>query len=87
MELKDVCQFATAKHPDVSLAIIVVGSTITTEQMQRIKMYLPVNVGILFVVVDSTDKAEPRFAEINGMKIFTIQEIQDLPGLMGRFIK
>lgn len=87
MGLKDVCRLATAKHADVSLAIIVVGSTVTPRLMQEIKMFLPNNIGILFVVADSSPDAEPKFAEVNGMKIFTIQEIQDLPGLMGRFIR
>jgi hypothetical protein len=87
MGLKDVCRLAASKHADVSLAIIVVGSTITPRAMQEIKMFLPKSIGILFVVADSTPDAEPKFAEVNGIKIFTIQEIQDLPGLMGRFIR
>lgn len=87
MEIKDVCRLAAAKHPDVSLAVIVVGSTFSATSMQQVKLYLPSNVGILFVSVDSSAKAQPTFKEISGMKIFTIQEIQDLPGLMGRFIK
>jgi hypothetical protein len=87
MNLKDVCRLATSKHPDVSLAVIIVGSTVTPRQMQEIKMYLPSNIGILFIVADGSEKSEPKFAEISGMKIFTIQEIQDLPGLMGRFTR
>lgn len=87
MGLKDVCRLATAKHADVSLAVIVVGSTITPRAMQEIKMFLPNNIGVLFVVADSSPDAEPKFTEVNGMKIFTIQEVQDLPGLMGRFIR
>lgn len=87
MPITDVCRLATAKHPDVSLAVIVVGSTITTKKMQEIKMILPNNIGILFVIADTSEKAEPKFSEVLGMKSFTIQEIQDLPGLMGRFIR
>ena len=87
MGLKDVCRLATAKHADVSLAVIVVGSTITPRAMQEIKMFLPNNIGVLFVVADGSPEAEPKFSEVNGMKIFTIQEVQDLPGLMGRFIR
>lgn len=87
MGLKDVCRLAATKHPDVSLAVIVVGSTITPRAMQEIKMFLPSNIGVLFVVADSSPDAEPKFAEVNGIKIFTIQEVQDLPGLMGRFIR
>jgi uncharacterized protein (DUF58 family) len=87
MNLKDVCRLATSTHADVSLAVIVVGSTVTPRAMQEIKMFLPKEIGVLFVVADSSEKAEPKFSEINGMKIFTIQEIQDLPGLMGRFVR
>jgi hypothetical protein len=87
MGLKDVCRLAATTHPDVSLAVIVVGSTITPRAMQEIKMFLPSNIGVLFVVADSSPDAEPKFAEVNGIKIFTIQEVQDLPGLMGRFIR
>jgi hypothetical protein len=67
--------------------VIVVGSTVTPRAMQEIKMFLPKEIGVLFVVADSSEKAEPKFSEISGMKIFTIQEIQDLPGLMGRFVR
>ena len=87
MNLKDVCRLAAATHSDVSLAVIVVGSTVTPRAMQEIKMFLPKEIGVLFVVADSSEKAEPKFSEISGMKIFTIQEIQDLPGLMGRFVR
>jgi len=87
MNLKDVCRLVTSTHSDVSLAVIVVGSTVTPRAMQEIKMFLPKEIGVLFVVADSSEKAEPKFSEINGMKIFTIQEIQDLPGLMGRFVR
>lgn len=87
MALGDVCRLATAKHPDVSLAVIVVGSTFTPKDMQKIKMTLPNNIGILFVIADSDPDSNPRFFETNGMKALAIQVIEDLPGLMGRFIK
>jgi hypothetical protein len=87
MSLKDVCRLAMSKHPDVSLAVLVVGSTFTPRDMQQVKMTLPNNIGILFVIADGRADAEPKFFELNGMKVLTIQVIEDLPGLMGRFIR
>jgi hypothetical protein len=87
MSLKDVCRLAMSKHPDVSLAVLVVGSTFTPRDMQQVKMTLPNNIGILFVIADGRNDAEPKFFEMNGMKVLTIQVIEDLVGLMGRFVR
>jgi uncharacterized protein (DUF58 family) len=87
MNIKDVSRFVKGEHPDVSLIIIMTGSKLEPKAMQEIKLALPSGVGILFVVSDTSADAEPRFAEISGMKVFTITEIQDLPGLMGRFVR
>jgi hypothetical protein len=87
MNIKDVSRGVKGEHPDVSLVIIITGSKLNPRAMQEIKVALPSGVGILFVVTDTSREAQPRFAEISGMKVFTLTEIQDMPGLMGRFVR
>lgn len=85
LPLSKVCLLAKRKHPDASLVVIVVGSPITPMAMKEIEFNLPKNIGILFVVANTASSASPRFSQIQNIKTFTIQAIQDLGGLMGRF--
>lgn len=84
LPLLKVCQVAKKKHPDASLVVIVCGSPMTPMGMKEIEYALPKNIGILFVVTNTAPTASPRFSQIQNMKSYTIQAIQDLGGLMGR---
>lgn len=85
MNLKDVCMLAAKKYQDMSLAMVVTGSVLTTRQLQEIRSVLPSNIGVAFVTADGTDDAKPRFFKANNIDVLNIQEIQDLPGLLGRY--
>lgn len=85
MPLKDVCRLAAAKYQDMSLAIIVTGSGLTQRQLQEARSTLPNNIGVAFVTSDGREDAKPKFFKANTIDVLNIQEIQDLPGLLGRY--
>lgn len=85
MSLKDVCRLAAGKYQDMSLAVVVTGSGLTARQLQEVRSVLPNNIGVAFVTADGRDDAKPRFFKANTIDVLNIQEIQDLPGLLGRY--
>lgn len=85
MPLKDVCRLAAAKYQDMSLAIIVTGSGLTQRQLQEARSVLPNNIGVAFVTADGREDAKPKFFKASTIDVLNIQEIQDLPGLLGRY--
>ena len=85
MSLKDVCRLAAGKYQDMSLAVIVTGSGLTQRQLQEVRSVLPNNIGVAFVTADGREDAKPKFFKANTIDVLNIQEIQDLPGLLGRY--
>lgn len=85
MSLKDVCKLAAGKYQDMSLAIIVTGSGLSARALQEVRSVLPNNIGVAFVTADGRDDAKPKFFKANTIDVLNIQEIQDLPGLLGRY--
>lgn len=85
MQLIDVCRMATQQFNDMSLAIIVTGSNVETRQMQRIRQVLPNNIGVAFVQANARSDSKPKFFRASTIDVLNIQEIQDLPGLLGRY--
>lgn len=85
MSLKDVCRLAAGKYQDMSLAVIVTGSGLTARQLQEVRSVLPNNIGVAFVTADGREDAKPKFFKANTIDVLNIQEIQDLPGLLGRY--
>ena len=85
MSLKDVCRLAAGKYQDMSLAVVVTGSGLTARQLQEVRSVLPNNIGVAFVTADGREDAKPRFFKANTIDVLNIQEIQDLPGLLGRY--
>ncbi|MEN9603480.1 MAG: hypothetical protein RLZZ06_328 [Actinomycetota bacterium] len=85
MSLKDVCRLAAGKYQDMSLAVVVTGSGLTARQLQEARSVLPNNIGVAFVTADGREDAKPKFFKANTIDVLNIQEIQDLPGLLGRY--
>ena len=85
MPLIDVCRITKTAYADLSLAVVVVGSSYTARELQRIRSVLPENIGVLFVTADGRDEATPKYYKASSIDVLNIQEIQDLPGLLGRY--
>jgi hypothetical protein len=82
MPLADVCALASHKFNDISLAIIVCGSTVSSRDLQFVRSKLPDNIGVMAIQVDPN--AEPSFKSLKGMSVLTIAVLEDLAGLLGR---
>ena len=72
-------------HNDISMAIVVVGSSLTQRQLMEIRSTLPNDIGVVFVQVDHTEKASPKYSQLDNFGIISIQEIEDLGGLLSRY--
>jgi hypothetical protein len=53
--------------------------------LQEVRSVLPNNIGVAFVTADGREDAKPKFFKANTIDVLNIQEIQDLPGLLGRY--
>ena len=85
MGLNDVCALASHKFNDLSLAIIVCGSTVEPRELQRMRSRLPSNIGVMAVSINPS--AEPSFKTFQGIDVLTIAVLDDLAGLLGRFVR
>ena len=85
MPLDSVCRLTTEAIHDMSLAIIFVGSTTSARELQRIRLQLPNDIGVLAIVCNPN--AEPSFKSLSGLQVMTIAILDDLRGLMARFNK
>lgn len=85
MSLDAVCRLTTQAINDMSLAIIFVGSKTTPRELQRMRLQLPSDIGVLAVICDPN--AEPSFKSLVGLQVMTIAILDDLRGLMARFSK
>jgi hypothetical protein len=85
LKIRNVCQLAVQMHNDISMAVIVVGSTYTQRQLLEIRTALPNNIGVVFVRVDHTESSVPKYSQLDRVGVVTIQEIQDLAGLFSRY--
>lgn len=83
MPLDDVCALTTQIIHDMSLAVIICGSTTTPRDLQRMRLKLPGDMGVLAVVCDPN--AQPSFKNLVGLSVLTVAIVDDIRGLMARF--
>lgn len=83
MKLEDVCRLTTQMVTDMSLAIIMCGSTVTPKELQRMRLQLPSDIGVLAVICDPN--ATPSFRSLVGLNVLTVAIVDDIRGLMARF--
>lgn len=83
MPLEEICQLtAKAKH-DMSLAVIICGSTVTARDLQRMRLQLPTDMSVLAVMCDPN--AAPSFRSLVGLRVLTVAILDDIRGLMARY--
>jgi hypothetical protein len=83
LKIDEVCRFGARDLNDMSLAVIVVGSTMSLKDMSRARLQLPSEIGVLFVQVNG--RAQPGFATYSNLDILTVAVLEDLAGLLARF--
>lgn len=83
MSLDDVCALTSQIIHDMSLAVIICGSTTTPRDLQRMRLKLPSDMGVLAVVCNPN--AAPSFKRLVGLSVLTVAIVDDIRGLMARF--
>ncbi|MEO6309796.1 MAG: DUF58 domain-containing protein [Leifsonia sp.] len=82
MPIEDVCLFASQVIPDISIAFVICGSTMTASRIHSLALKFPPSVSIVAVLCDPT--AEPRFRNLAGTGVFSIAVLDDFRSLLAR---
>ncbi len=80
--LADVAELAREARPDVSVAILVCGSTLTARDLQHAAMAFPPEVSVLAVVCNP--EAEPGMRTLGSVSVLSIGLLDDLRHLLAR---
>lgn len=80
--LRDAASLSAESHPDVSVAFLVCGSTLTPTQLQSAALAFPADVGVVAVVC--SPEAEPGFRRLGSMSVLSIGLLDDLRQLLAR---
>lgn len=85
MPLEEVCRLVVETTPDLSLAFIVCGSTVSVERLRRAALAFPVDTAAVAVVCD--ERAHPRRQVLGGLTVLTVGVLDDLAGLLARGVQ
>ncbi|MBB2975420.1 hypothetical protein FHX49_000986 [Microbacterium endophyticum] len=80
MPVGDVVRFAVDAGDRLSVAFVVVGSTLSLTQLRRIALHFPADVAVFVIVCD--ERAHPRMQAISGLTVLTVGVVEDLAGLL-----
>ncbi|GAA3895653.1 DUF58 domain-containing protein [Leifsonia kafniensis] len=82
MRIEDVCQFASQVIPDISIAFVICGSTMTASRIHSLSLKFAPSVSIVAVLCDPT--AEPRYRDLAGTGVLSIAVLDDFRSLLAR---
>lgn len=82
MPIDDVCALTAHAIPDVSIAFVVCGSSVSAGRLRALQLRFPPDVAVVAVRVD--ELAAPSFRELAGTGVLTIAVLDDLRSLLAR---
>lgn len=82
MTVEEVCTLTTQVVSDMSIAFVMVGSTVTPRRLQSLAMKFPSNITVVAVVCDLD--GTPGYRDLAGVKVMTVAILEDFKGLMSR---
>lgn len=82
MPVEEVCRFAAEANERLSIAFLVVGSTVTLQRLRSAALAFPADTALVAVVCD--ERAHPRMQTLSGLSVLTIGTLDDLSGLLVR---
>lgn len=82
MSVEDVCRLAAESNERLSIAFVVVGSTVPLVRLRQAALAFPADTVLVAVVCD--ERAHPRMQALNGLSVLTIGTVDDLAGLLVR---
>ena len=82
MPIADVCRLAAEANERLSIAFVVVGSTVTLGRLRQAALGFPVDTSVVAVICD--ERAHPRMRALPGLTVLTVGTLEDLAGLLVR---
>lgn len=82
MPIDDVCALTSQAIPDVSIAFVVCGSTVSAARLRALTLRFPPDVAVVAVRVDPL--AVPSYRELAGTGVLTIAVLDDLRSLLAK---
>lgn len=83
MPVEEVCVLASQVVPDISIAFVVCGSTMTPQRLRALSLKFPTNVSVVAVLCDPSQ--EPAYRNLAGTNVLTIGVIDDFRSLLSRY--
>lgn len=82
MPIVDVCRLTAEANERLSVAFLVVGSTVTLPRLQQAALTFPADTAVAAVICD--ERAHPRMRVLTGLSVLTVGTLDDLSGLLVR---
>jgi len=82
MAIVDVCRLAAEANERLSIAFVVVGSTVTLGRLRQAALGFPTDTAVVAVICD--ERAHPRMRVLSGLTVLTVGTLDDLSGLLVR---
>ncbi|MFG6402760.1 DUF58 domain-containing protein [Microbacterium sp. P04] len=82
MAVEDVCRLAVEANERLSIAFVVVGSTVPLQRLRQATLAFPADTAVVGVVCD--ESAHPRMRVLAGLSVLTVGTLDDLSGLLVR---
>ena len=82
MPIADVCRLTAEASERLSVAFLVVGSTVTLPRLQQAALTFPADTAVAAVICD--ERAHPRMRVLTGLSVLTVGTLDDLSGLLVR---
>jgi uncharacterized protein (DUF58 family) len=83
MNLEGVCSLTSQVVRDMSVVVLFCGSNVTPQSLQRMRLQLPSDIGVVAVVSDLHH--EPSFRALAGIGVMTVAILDDLRSLLSRY--
>jgi uncharacterized protein (DUF58 family) len=82
MAVEEICRLAAEANERLSIAFVVVGSTVELVRLRQAALAFPADTEIVAIVCD--ESAHPRMQSLSGLSVLTIGTLEDLSGLLLR---
>ncbi|WP_404431209.1 DUF58 domain-containing protein [Microbacterium lacus] len=82
MPVEDVCRLAEESSDRISIAYIVVGSTVNLTRLRQAALAFAGDAVVVGIICD--ERAHPRVQQLGGLQVLTVGTLDDLAGLLVR---
>ncbi len=82
MRVEEVCRLTAEANERLSIAVVVVGSTVPLTRLRQAALAFPADTVVVGVVCD--ERAHPRTQALSGLTVLTVGTLEDLSGLLVR---